>query len=195
VPPRARCRLVRADAELTPALLADAARLLADLVARGAALGWVEPPSAAEVTALLREVVVAAGRGDAALAVGAAGDELHGLGWWRRYSRPTHRVHADLERVAVRSDAQGAGLGRALTVMLVEQARAAGIEQLTLDLRGDNTAALHLYESLGFRVYGRLPEFVAVDRNRFEKVFCVLDLRTGAAGEAPWSHGGTAHSR
>ena len=195
MPPRARCRLVRADAELTPALLADATRLLADLVAQGAALGWVEPPSAAEVTALLREVVVAAGPGDAALAVVAAGEELHGLGWWRRYSRPTHRVQADLERVAVRSDAQGAGLGRALTTMLVEQARAAGIEQLTLDLRGDNAAALHLYESLGFRVYGRLPEFVAVDRDRFEKVFCVLDLRTGAAGEAPWSHGGTAHPR
>jgi ribosomal protein S18 acetylase RimI-like enzyme len=104
-------------------------------------------------------------------------------------------VHADLERVAVRSDAQGAGLGRALTAMLVERARAAGIEQLTLDLRGDNAAALHLYESLGFRVYGRLPEFVAVDRHRFEKVFCVLDLRTAAAGEAPWSHGGTAHPR
>ena len=193
--PRARCRLVRADAELTPALLADATDLLADLVAHGAPLGWVEPPPAAEVTALLREVMVAAGRGDAALAVAATGDELHGLGWWRRYSRPTHRVHADLERVAVRRAAQGAGLGRALTAMLIEQAEAAGIEQLTLDLRGDNAAALHLYESLGFRVYGRLPEFVAVDRNRFEKVFCVLDLRTGAAGEAPWSHGGTAHPR
>jgi ribosomal protein S18 acetylase RimI-like enzyme len=195
VPPRADCRLVRADAELTPALLADATRLLADLVADGAALGWVEPPPVAEVTALLREVVVAAGRGDAALAVAGDGEELHGLGWWRRYSRPTHRVHADLERVAVRSDAQGAGLGRALTAMLVEQARAAGIEQLTLDLRGDNAAAMHLYESLGFRVYGRLPEFVAVGRHRFDKVFCVLDLRTGARGEAPWSHGGTAHPR
>jgi ribosomal protein S18 acetylase RimI-like enzyme len=195
VPPRDRCRLVRAAAELTPALLADATRLIADLVSDGAALGWVEPPAEAEVTALLREVVVAAGRGDAALAVAASDDELRGLGWWRRYSRPTHRVHADLERVAVRSDAQGAGLGRALTAMLVEQARASGIEQLTLDLRGDNAAALHLYESLGFRVYGRLPEFVAVGRDRFEKVFCVLDLRTGAVGEAPWSHGGTAHPR
>ena len=193
--PRARCRLVRADAELTPALLADATGLLADLVAHGAALGWVEPPPAAEVTALLREVMVASGRGDAALAVAATDDELHGLGWWRRYSRPTHRVHADLERVAVRQAAQGAGLGRAITAMLIEQAEAAGIEQLTLDLRGDNAAAVHLYESLGFRVYGRLPEFVAVDRDRFEKVFCVLDLRMGAAGEAPWSHGGTAHPR
>jgi ribosomal protein S18 acetylase RimI-like enzyme len=195
VPPRAGCRLVRADAELTPALLADASRLLADLVANGAALGWVEPPSAAEVSALLRGVVVAAGRGDAALAVAGTVEELHGLGWWRRYPRPTHRVHADLERVAVRSDAQGAGLGRALTALLVEQARTAGIEQLTVDLRGDNAAALHLYESLGFRVYGRLPEFVAVGPHRFEKVFCVLDLRTRAAGEARWSHGGTAHPR
>ena len=104
-------------------------------------------------------------------------------------------MHADLERVAVRSDAQGAGWAGHSTAMLVEQARAAGIEQLTLDLRGDNAAALHLYESLGFRVYGRLPEFVAVDRDRFEKVFCVLDLRTRAVGEAPWSHGGTAHPR
>jgi hypothetical protein len=30
---------------------------------------------------------------------------------------------------------------------------------------------------LGFREYGRLPDFVAVGARRYDKVFCVLDLR------------------
>ncbi|MFE4337200.1 hypothetical protein ACFRQM_50200 [Streptomyces sp. NPDC056831] len=38
-------------------------------------------------------------------------------------------------------------------------------------------SALRLYESLGFRESGRLLAFVAVGTLRFDKVFCMLDLR------------------
>jgi ribosomal protein S18 acetylase RimI-like enzyme len=151
--------------------------ILAELVSGGAALGWVEPPSRAEVARLLDHVVTAARAGDASLRAACLGRDMVGLGYWLRYSRPTHRPHPDLEKLAVAPAAHGRGIGRALTAALVADARAAGIEVLTLDARGDNANALRLYRSLGFVEYGRLPDFVAVGEQRYDKVFCMLDLR------------------
>ncbi|WP_405700821.1 GNAT family N-acetyltransferase [Streptomyces sp. NBC_00069] len=152
-------------------------RILADLVTGGAALGWVDPPSADEVAQLLDHVLAAARSGDAALRVAYLGGRLVGLGYWLRYARPTHRPHADLEKLAVDAAAHGRGIGRALTAALIEDARSAGIEVLTLDARGDNTPALELYRSLGFTEYGRLHDFVAVGDRRYDKVFYMQDLR------------------
>ncbi len=80
--------------------------------------------------------------------------------------------------------AQGRGIGRALTAALVDDARQAGVEVLTLDARGDNAHALRLYRTLGFREYGRLPDFVAVGERRYDKVFCMLGLRRGCESES-----------
>ncbi|MBH5334707.1 GNAT family N-acetyltransferase [Streptomyces pactum] len=158
----------------------SAHRILADLVRGGAALGWVEPPSPDEVTDLLGRVLTAVRAGDASLRAACLGHRLVGLGYWQRYTRPTHRPHADLEKLAVDTAAQGRGVGRALTAALIADAREAGVEVLTLDARGDNTGALRLYRSLGFTEYGRLPRFVAVGERRYDKVFCMLDLRRPA---------------
>jgi len=166
-----------ADRELAAEFPAAVHGILADLVAGGAALGWVEPPTRDEVTELLGYVVAAARDGDAALRVAYLNGRLAGFGYWLRYRRPTHRPHADLEKLAVAGTAQGRGTGRALTAALIADARAAGIEVLTLDARGDNTTALRLYRSLGFVEYGRLPDFVAVGKRRYDKVFLMLDLR------------------
>ena len=159
-------------------LVASAAGLLGRLVAGGAALGWVEPPSPAEVSALLSEVTAAAEQGDAALAVVAADGRVAGLGYWRRYDRPTHRPHADIEKVAVDPDFQGRGVGRRLMGELIAASRMPGVEVLTLDLRADNERAAALYESVGFHQYGRLADFVAVGERRWDKLFYALDLRT-----------------
>ncbi|GAA3198629.1 GNAT family N-acetyltransferase [Dactylosporangium siamense] len=153
--------------------------ILADLVRGGAALGWVEPPALPDIADLLGHVAAAARAGDGALRVAYAGDRLVGLGYWLRYARPTHRPHADLEKLAVAADAHGQGVGRALTAALIDAARQAAIEVLTLDARGDNSNALHLYRSLGFTEYGRLPGFVAVGSRRYDKVLLMLDLRAG----------------
>jgi ribosomal protein S18 acetylase RimI-like enzyme len=163
-------------AGLSDADLAAAADLLGRLVAGGAALGWVDPPPADEVAGLLRALWSAPG--DAALAVAHDDGRLIGLAYWRRYERPTHRPHADVEKVAVAPEAQGRGAGRHLMTELIAASRAAGIEVLTLDLRGDNERAAALYESLGFRRYGRLDRFVAVGDRRWDKLFYALDLRT-----------------
>ncbi|MFF8375444.1 GNAT family N-acetyltransferase [Streptomyces sp. NPDC015661] len=165
------------DPALRKRFAGSAHRILADLVRGGAALGWVEPPSPDEVAELLDHVLAAVRAGDAALRVAYLDRRLVGLGYWLRYARPTHRPHADLEKIAVDTSAQGLGVGRALTAALIADAREAGIEVLTLDARGDNASALHLYRTLGFTEYGRLPDFVAVGEHRYDKVFCMLDLR------------------
>jgi ribosomal protein S18 acetylase RimI-like enzyme len=163
--------------DLDDRMVREVMALVVDLVAAGAALGWVDPPSTEEVRSLLVSVADDVETGDAALVLARVDDAVVGFGYWRRYRRPTHRPHADLERVAVRADHQRRGLGRWLTTALLDQARREEIEQVTLDLRADNAAAVSLYGSLGFREYGRLPGFVAVGDRRYDKVLCVLDLR------------------
>ena len=165
------------DPDLGARFVESAHEILAELVRGGAALGWVEPPSPDEVSELLGHVISAVHAGDAALRVAYLDRRLVGLGYWLRYARPTHRPHADLEKIAVAPAAHGRGIGRAITVGLIADARRAGIEVLTLDARGDNSKALRLYRSLGFSEYGRLPDFVAVGARRFDKVFYMVDLR------------------
>ena len=49
------------------------------------------------------------------------------------------------------------GIGRALTLGCIELAKQAGYSQLELDVVGENRRAMALYESVGFREYGRNP--------------------------------------
>ncbi|MEE3897264.1 GNAT family N-acetyltransferase [Priestia megaterium] len=154
-----------------------ATQLLQKLVSNGAAIGWVDPPSTEEVAGLLRELVISSGNGNAYLIVAWVGPDLAGIGYWRRYNRPTHRPHANIEKVAIDPRYQGHGLGRQLMNQLISSAVNAGVEMLTLDFRGDNERAAKLYKSLGFTEYGRLPRFVAVGTARYDKMFYALDLR------------------
>ncbi len=164
--------------------LAGVTGLLRGLVAGGAALGWVEPPGAGEIRDLLDGLVADIPGGDAAVAIAVAstadgdvGDEVAGFGYWRRYRRPTHRPHADLEKLAVAPGRQGTGLGRALMSVLIAAALDRQVEMLTLDLRGDNARAAALYRGLGFQQYGRLENFVAVGAARYDILLYALDLR------------------
>ena len=168
---------IRLATALSSRELDQAHALLAELVRGGAAIGWVEPPSPADVRSLLDGVLADARTGDAACAVALRNGELAGIGYWERYRRPTNRVHADLARLAVARDAQGQGIGRSLTEALIAAARAASIEQLTLDFRADNDAADALYTSLGFEQYGRLRDFAAFGERRYDSCLYALDLR------------------
>ncbi|WP_436520075.1 N-acetyltransferase family protein [Actinoplanes sp. HUAS TT8] len=170
-------RLIGVDG-LSKTDIQEISDLVRGLVAGGAALGWVSPPSPDEVSTLLTDVIAAVGRGDAALAVAfAPSGPAVGFGYWRRYERPTHRVNADIEKVAINPTFQGKGLGRAIVTALIAAAVTQSIETLTLDVRGDNLPAATLYESLGFRRYGTLERFVAFGPARYDKLLYALDLR------------------
>ncbi|WP_202912131.1 GNAT family N-acetyltransferase [Nesterenkonia muleiensis] len=168
---------VMTEASPPEALAKSLTGMFAELVREGAALGWTVPPSFSEVAELV-ESLSASPVGEACAVIATVDHQVAGFGYWRRYQRPTHRPHADLEKMAIGRSFAGTGLGRRLLRELIEQALVAGIEQLTLDFRGDNHAAEHLYLSEGFKEYGRLPGFVApAEAQRLDKVFHVLDLR------------------
>lgn len=58
---------------------------------------------------------------------------------------------ARIVRVSVAADAQGRGLGRAISQRLLDSARAAGFSQVVVETNDDWDSALRLYRSLGFQ--------------------------------------------
>ena len=156
-------------------------RVLAAVLELGGAVGWVTVPDRAESDRWLAERVaeVAAGRSRVALA--SAGGLLAGVGRWSWYASPAVAVNADVRQVMVHPEARGQGLARALVAALVDDAGEHGVETLTLDVRGNNHAAMALYETFGFQVAGRFPDFVAVGAERWDRVLYRLDLRSADA--------------
>ncbi len=63
---------------------------------------------------------------------------------------PRGAGQADIQTIAVVEGARGHGLGRTLMNALLSEARTRGADEVFLEVRADNPAAQHLYESLGF---------------------------------------------
>lgn len=57
---------------------------------------------------------------------------------------------AHITTIAVRPEARGKGIGRALMQKLLEDAKSLGMTCATLEVRIGNVSAISLYESLGF---------------------------------------------
>lgn len=71
----------------------------------------------------------------------------------------------------------GLGIGRALTLSVIELAKRAGYLQLELDAVAENESALNLYRSCGFTEYGRNPKgFRKKDGSYQELVSMRLEL-------------------
>lgn len=155
-------------------------RLVQEVMGEGAALGWSGVPGDAEAVQWWEELLAQVAAGTAAVSAAYDGRDLVGLGEWRRYTLAPQAQNADLEKVFVARRCRGSGAGRLLMEHLIAQARAAGVEVLTLQCRGNNHGAIRLYERLGFHEYGRIPDFVGSGRHRWDKVVMALDLRTGA---------------
>ena len=64
-----------------------------------------------------------------------------------------------ITNVAVHPEARRMGLGRAIVDALINEARARGLEQISLEVRVSNLAAIALYEKVGFAVEGRRKNF------------------------------------
>lgn len=72
---------------------------------------------------------------------------------------------------------QGLGLGRALTLACIKCAKDAGYEQIELDVVKDNVKAIKLYESVGFKEFGRNPKgFKFIDGTYHELILMCRDL-------------------
>ncbi|MGN9844777.1 N-acetyltransferase family protein [Nonomuraea sp. H19] len=161
-------------------LLSAVHRVLHGVVELGGAVGWVDPPGREETGAWLEETLKAVRDGDAHLVLVLVDGTVQGMGLWRRDPAPVFTHSAELGKIMAHPDARGLGLGRRVVTALIDDARDAGIETLTLRVRGNNHGAIELYESFGFREWGRLPNVIEVGPLRFDDVNMFLEL-----GRAP----------
>ena len=80
---------------------------------------------------------------------------------WGMYVQPRHRR---------------GGLGRALLNGAIEQARAWSVDQLQLSVTEPGTAAKHLYEAAGFRIWGTEPRALYWNGQYVTEHHLTLDL-------------------
>jgi mycothiol synthase len=78
-------------------------------------------------------------------------DRLLGFHWTKVH--PGHEPIGEVYVVGVDPDAQGGGLGKALTVVGLEYLKAAGPRTVMLYVESDNVAAVAVYSKLGFTVW------------------------------------------
>ncbi len=69
-----------------------------------------------------------------------------------------------ITNIAVHPDFRGEGVGKALVAELLETGRALKLEHFTLEVRASNTAAIALYEKLGFESAGERPGYYSKPR-------------------------------
>jgi ribosomal protein S18 acetylase RimI-like enzyme len=157
-------------------LRAEIHTVVHDVVAAGGAVGYHEPPTRERVDVWLDGVLKQARDNDAAFVTAQVDGVVRAVGLWRRGSTAVFGHRAEIQQIMAHPRARGLGLGKLVVQALVDHAREAGIEIVMLGTRGNNHGAIELYESLGFRECGRMPNAIAVDNERWDDVWMFLPL-------------------
>jgi hypothetical protein len=145
----------------------------------GGGFGWVSPPGRAPLERYFRGVLLVPGR---ELFVCRLDGDVVGSAQLVRPPRhneaqafAAHLIHA-----FVAPYARGHGLARMLTLRVEEAARALGYHLLNLDVRETQTAAIALYESLGYIRWGVHPAYARVHGRTLRGLFYYKLLQPGA---------------
>ena len=78
--------------------------------------------------------------------------------------------------VAVATEWQNQGIGRAFLKHMIEVAKSAGCQIVYLEVRPSNLAARHLYRALGFQQIAIRPEYYPAVSGREDALFLGLAL-------------------
>lgn len=153
----------------------------------GGGFGWLIPPPRQVMETYYSGVVLVPGR---TLFVGLLDGVIAGSA---QLVRPTRNNEAqaaacNLVSAFVAPWARGHGLSRMLTEAVEDQARMEGFGLINLDVRESQTAAIHVYESMGYVHWGTHPLYArladgAVVPGRFYYKILVGDVPEPTAGE------------
>jgi ribosomal protein S18 acetylase RimI-like enzyme len=127
----------------------------------GGGFGWVSPPGRQALERYFRGVILVPERD---LFIGRADGVITGSAQLVRPPRNNEaQAHAAVFMHAfVAPYARGHGLARLMMLKVEEKARAVGFRVLNLDVRETQTAAIALYESLGYVRWGTHPNYARV---------------------------------
>ncbi len=127
----------------------------------GGGFGWVNPPGRRALETYFRGVLLVPER---ELFVARLNGEIVGSAILVRPPRnnEAQAFAASLMHSYIAPYARGHGLARRLTEAVEERARELGYHILNLDVRETQTAALRLYQVLGYPKWGEHPEYALV---------------------------------
>lgn len=86
-----------------------------------------------------------------------------------------HKVldEAHITNIAVKAEYRGRGIGRLLMNQLLECAKSAGVNRVTLEVKDINERAVNMYKSFGFEVEGIRKRYYA---NRYDALVMWLTI-------------------
>jgi GNAT superfamily N-acetyltransferase len=157
--------------------VADLAALLADAVAEGAAVSFLQPLAVDEAAAWWRQTLT--NRGNVVLVARANGRIVGSVQLHPAWA-PNQPHRGDVAKLLVHREHRRAGLGAQLMRAIEDEARTAGRWLLVLDCRAGGPAE-RLYERLGWVRVGAIPDY-AIDADRQARHATVVfyrDLRRG----------------
>jgi ribosomal protein S18 acetylase RimI-like enzyme len=167
---------LRWPTDADPHLRTEIHAVVHDVVAAGGAVGYHEPPTPEHISLWLDGVLKQVRDNDAAFTTATVDGTVQAIGLWRRGSTAVFQHRAEIQQIMAHPSARGLGLGKRVVQGLIDHAREAGLEILTLGVRGNNHGAIELYESLGFQECGRMPNAIAVGNERWDDVWMYLPL-------------------
>jgi ribosomal protein S18 acetylase RimI-like enzyme len=150
---------IEAISEIDLADLCDATEAA---IIDGGGFGWLDPPSRQVLERFWKGVLLIPRR---SLFLARLNGTVVGSA---QLVRPPRNNEAQFFAAAITTNfiapfARGHGLARDITVAVERTAREDGFTFLTLDVRETQTAAIQLYESLGFKRWGSNPNYAIVD--------------------------------
>lgn len=134
------------------------AAVLADVVAGGASVSFMDGFAVADAAAFYESLLPEVSRGTRVLLAAYDGGELVGTVQFVHAWPPNSQHRAEVAKLLVHSRARRRGVGRALMERLEEEARADGKTLLVLDTVADREAD-RLYELLGWTRLGVVPAY------------------------------------
>jgi GNAT superfamily N-acetyltransferase len=145
------------DAGVARRVLPDLAAILADCVAGGASVSFMNPFGEDDALAWWRGIVEEVEAGKAVLLGGWIDGRLAGTAQLWPSDKPNQPHRADVAKVLVHRAYRDRGLGGALMMAVEEEARRRGLTLLTLDTASG--AAERVYTRCGWTRAGIIPDY------------------------------------
>ncbi len=168
--------------------LADLCDAAEAAIIDGGGFGWLVPPSRRVLERYWKGVLLVPQR---SLFVARLNGAIVGSA---QLVRPPRNNEAQVFAAAITTNfiapfARGHGLARDITIAVERAAREDGFSHLTLDVRETQTAAIRLYQSLGYNHWGTNPDYAIVDdemiAGRYYAKRLIGDLPDTARESAP----------